>query len=331
MTTIVSDGRDVGAALRSAVERLDPIMRAPVSYHFGWCDDAGNPVTADGGKSLRPQLTLLAARAAGNDEGAIPGAVAVELVHNFSLLHDDVMDRDRVRRHRPTVWALWGDATAVLAGDALLSLAHEILIDSPSPNATEASRVLAVATRELIRGQAQDMSFELRDDVTVAECVTMAEGKTGALIMASAVVGALLAGAHADVVRAVETYGRNIGIGFQLADDLLGIWGDPEVTGKPVHADLRAGKKSLPVTWTLRHGGAAGRELAEWMKSGECDEESLRAAADLVEAGGGRVWTRAEAERRFTAAATALNHPAIDTGSRAELLELAGRLIHRTA
>jgi geranylgeranyl diphosphate synthase, type I len=330
MTAVISDSQDVGSALRAAVERLDPVTRVPVAYHLGWCDRIGHPVIANAGKWIRPRLTLLAARAVGGSaQGAIPGAVAVELVHNFSLVHDDLMDRDRMRRHRPTVWSLWGDATAVLVGDALLALAHEVLLESGSPFAAGASRVIAAATRELIRGQVQDMAFEKRNDVTVAECIAMAEAKTGALLIACGVVGAVLAGADGEVIGALKRYGQDVGVAFQLADDLLGIWGDPQLTGKPVFSDLRSGKKSLPVTWALCHGGVAGRELANWLSCGERDEDGLRTAAELVEAGGGLAWAQAEAECRLTNASEALEHPVIDGQSRFELTDFAQQLVNR--
>jgi geranylgeranyl diphosphate synthase, type I len=333
MTVMVSNSEDVSAALRAAVERLDPTTRIPVAYHFGWCDRVGNPVVVNSGKSMRSRLTLLAARAPGGSTHAavsvaVAMAMAVELVHNCALLHDDLMDRDRTRRHRATVWSLWGKATAVLAGDALLSLAHEVLAESGSPFAVDASRVIATATRESIRGQAQDMAFEQRNDVTVAECIAMAEAKTAGLITACG-VGGLLAGADSEVIGSLERYGRHSGVAFHVADDLLGIWSDPQLTGKPAFSDLRSAKKSLPVTWTLCHGGTAGRELADWLMCGERDEDGLCAAAALVEAGGGRAWARAEAEPRLPMAVAALDHPAIDTQSRCELEGFARRLVNR--
>jgi geranylgeranyl diphosphate synthase, type I len=167
----------VAPALRLAVERLDPFTRLVVSYHLGWSDEHGTPTVANPGKTLRPALALLAAEAVtGRPEPGLPGAVAVELVHNFSLLHDDLMDRDTERRHRRTVWAVWGDATAVLAGDALLSLAHEVLTEGESPDGQAAGQALAIATRELIRGQVLDLAFEQRNDVTLDECLDMAAG-----------------------------------------------------------------------------------------------------------------------------------------------------------
>ena len=184
-------------------------------YHLGWCDEHGCPLNSNGGKAVRPGLVLLAAEASGADaEDALAGAVAVELVHNFSLVHDDLMDRDARRRHRATVWALWGDAVAVLAGDAMLSLAHEVLLDSDSPNAGAAQSVIAIATRELIRGQAADTAFENRSDVSLGECFEMACGKTAALMTASALTGAVLAGARLSVRDALGAYGHHIGLGL---------------------------------------------------------------------------------------------------------------------
>ena len=267
MTSIVQtldDARElITPLLRKVVHRLDPSTRLVVSYHLGWCDEHGIPVNTNGGKAIRPAIALLGAQSAGAEpESALPGAVAVELVHNFSLVHDDLMDRDSERRHRATVWAQWDDATAVLAGDAMLSLAHEVLLDVPTPHARAAEMVVAIATRELIRGQALDVAFESRRAVSLDECVAMARGKTGPLMSASAAIGAVLAGAPTVVTDALAAYGDHVGLAFQLVDDLLGIWGRPEITGKPVYSDLRSHKKTLPVTWAIENGGTAGRELA---------------------------------------------------------------------
>lgn len=323
-------------ALREAVQRLDPSTRLVVSYHLGWCDEHGVARAGSGGKAVRPALALLAAEAVGGTaDEALPGAVAVELVHNFSLVHDDLMDRDAERRHRATVWALWGDATAVLAGDAMLSLAHEVLLDSASPYAAAAGRTVATATRDLIRGQAQDVAFERRDDVSLAECMDMAVGKTGSLLAASAAVGAELAGAPGAVVTALSDFGRHVGLAFQLVDDVLGIWGRPETTGKPVHSDLRSRKKSLPITWAVEHGGAAGRELAEWLREPDTAENAdLTPIADLVARSGAREWTLAEARRRVELADTALQTaafgaPALRPGPSAALRDLARFIVDR--
>lgn len=322
--------------LRAMVDRLDPRIRLVVSYHLGWCDEHGCPLNSNGGKAVRPGLVLVAAEASGADaEDALAGAVAVELVHNFSLVHDDLMDRDARRRHRATVWALWGDAVAVLAGDAMLSLAHEVLLDSDSPNAGAAQSVIAIATRELIRGQAADTAFENRSDVSLGECFEMACGKTAALMTASALTGAVLAGARLSVRDALGAYGHHIGLAFQLVDDLLGIWGRPEVTGKPVYSDLRSRKKTLPVTWTVENGGPAGRELAAWLadetRARSATDDELADVARLIDRGGGRAWACGQARRHITLAIAAIERADIPEGPASELAALARYLVAREA
>jgi geranylgeranyl diphosphate synthase type I len=334
-TTALSSGRAlVHPALQDAVSRLDDHTRAVAGYHLGWLDEDGRAVDGAEGKALRPVLALLSAQAAGAPvEAGLPGAVAVELVHNFSLLHDDVMDGDLERRHRRTVWSVFGESTAILAGDALLSLAHEVVLESPSPRAAQASRLLAGATRELIRGQVDDLAFETRSRVTVSECIDMAAGKTGALLAASAAIGAVLAEAEEPVVEALSTYGAQLGIAFQLVDDLLGIWGDPVTTGKPVHSDLRSRKKSLPVAYATEHGGAVGQDLLAWLAEPQQADDELRLAqgAELVERGGGRAWAHQEAERRLALALKAVQAVALPDQVVDELVGLGNFVVGRDA
>jgi geranylgeranyl diphosphate synthase type I len=330
MTTTALSTLDHGRAvttpaLREAVARLDPLCGLAASYHFGWCDEQGRPTTHRAGKAVRPALVLLAAEAVGaSPEAAVPGAVAVELVHNFSLVHDDLLDGDRERRHRPTVWAIWDAATAILVGDAMLALAHEVLLESPSPGAGPAAWMLAAATRELTRGQAYDLAFERRHDVTLAECFEMADAKTGSLLGASAAVGALLGGARPAAVDALSTFGRQCGLAFQLVDDVLGIWGDPAVTGKPVHSDLRSRKKSFPVTWAFEQAPA---ELSAWL-TGTADP-ALPEVADTIERLGAREWALAEARRRMTAAEQALSDVDLKPQARSDLVDLAHYIVDR--
>ncbi len=325
----LSRSRDaITPALRAAVDRLDHRSRHQAAYHFGWITAAGAPATAYAGKAVGPALALLSAEAVGAPpEVGLPGAVAVELVHNFSLVHDDLLDGDEERRHRRTVWKLWGPAGAILTGDAMLALAQEVLLDTGLPTAAPAARLLASTTRQLIRGQVQDLSFEQRSHVTVAECVDMAAGKTGALLSASAAIGAVLAGAQASAVTALARYGDEVGIAFQLVDDVLGIWGDPAVTGKSAHSDLRSRKRSLPVSHALNQGGPLGDELARWLGArGEPEEGELRRVAGLVEDAGGRDWALAEAARRMALAEAALRGVELDAVARDELLAL-GRFV----
>ena len=326
----------VEPGLRAAVARLDPHLGRVAAYHFGWCDPQGNPARGNSGKALRPGLALIAAEALGGAaEAAVPGGVAVELIHNFSLIHDDLIDRDRERRHRPTVWAVWDDTTAILVGDAMASLAHEVLADSGSPYADAASLALAAATREVIRGQAQDVLFETRGDVTLAESLQMAADKTGALLAVSASLGAILTGAGRREIDALHTFGAELGLAFQLVDDLLGVWGATEVTGKPVFADLAAGKKTMPVVWSIDEGGDAGDQLAEWFDAHDpraaVPPEELQYAADLIEKAGGRDWATAEAESRVQAALDAIASLDLRPGGLDRLADLARFVTGRTS
>ena len=328
---ILAWSRDrVDPALRSAIAHLPESMRPAVTYHFGWTDEKGAPATAGGGKAVRPALVLLSARAVGAPEPALPGAVAVELVHNFSLLHDDVMDGDETRRHRPTVWKLFGPAVAILAGDSLLAGASGVLARSGHPATREALEILIAAVQDLIEGQGADVAFERRDDVGLPECRAMAAGKTGALLGCSCALGALLGGGSSEQVAHLRHFGEALGLAFQLADDLLGIWGDPAVTGKPVFSDLRNRKKSLPVVAALTSGTTAGRELAElYAAPGEPAGADLVRAARLVDQAGGRAWSRTEAAALLDRARTHLRAAVPDARAAAELETLAVLLADR--
>jgi geranylgeranyl diphosphate synthase type I len=248
--------------MRQAVARLAPSIRDVVCYHLGWTDADGTPNEVRGGKGIRPALAMLSAEAAWADASVgAPGGVAIELAHNFSLVHDDLMDGDRERRHRATVWALWGPGMAILAGDALSNLATEVLLSSANPAALAAAAALGEATSEMIAGQADDLAFERRQIVSVEECMAMSTAKTGALLGCAASIGAILAGAPPATVRALRDFGRHLGVSFQAVDDLLGIWGDPATTGKPAGNDIRQRKKSMPIVAALAAGDEEAKEL----------------------------------------------------------------------
>jgi geranylgeranyl diphosphate synthase, type I len=327
-------------ALKRAVAGLAAPMDTVAAYHFGWIDAQGRPAESDSGKAVRPALALVSAEAAGADATTgVPGAVAVELVHNFSLLHDDLMDGDEQRRHRDTVWKAHGLAQAVLVGDALYALALEVILRAGNEPAARAALLLTDASRRLINGQAQDIAFEHRERVTVAECREMEGNKTGALLACSAAIGAVLGGADEATAAALHSYGEHLGLAFQAVDDLLGIWGDPRATGKRAWSDLRQRKKSLPVAAALAARNAAADRLtalltADVKKSREEfddfgeDEFAVRAA--LIEEAGGRSWTEAEAGRQHDAALAALGGaPSLPGAVRHRLEALAGFVVVR--
>ncbi len=320
----------VHPAMVAAVERLNPELGGIAAYHLGWCDEHGEPTARGGGKGVRPALAVLSAEAAGSDAGAgVPGAVAVELVHNFSLLHDDVIDGDRERRHRPTVWALYGVGPAVLAGDALLTLGHQILLEQ-GPAGAAASGELTDAVAAMIGGQADDMAFEGRADVTSDECLGMVAGKTGALLSCAAAIGSVLVGAPSRVVDALRSYGAHLGVAFQAVDDILGIWGDPERTGKPRGSDLSTRKKSLPVVFALSAGERQGAdELRRLLLNGPLDADAVARATDLVEGCGARQATEALAREHLDAACRSLEGAGLAATACAELADLARFVVER--
>ncbi|WP_420035503.1 family 2 encapsulin nanocompartment cargo protein polyprenyl transferase [Streptomyces sp. cg28] len=291
----------VDPVLRRAVEGLPGSLRRVALYHFGWEHADGTPAVGHAGKAVRPALVLAAARAVGGRaRQAVPAAAAVELTHNFSLLHDDVMDRDATRRHRPTAWAVFGDADAILTGDALQAQAQRLLVEDGHAAAPAAMARLASCVVELCAGQAADVALERRDpaETSLPETLAMAEAKTGALLGCACALGGLYAGAGEEEVAALDAFGRAAGLAFQLIDDVIGIWGDPVRTGKPAGADLVVRKKSLPVVAALASGGAAAEELAARYGPpgpGEEGPADIEAIALAVERAGGRDWAQAQA------------------------------------
>ncbi|MEW1653757.1 polyprenyl synthetase family protein [Streptomyces sp. NPDC093707] len=316
--------------LRKAVDRLAEPVRSMAGYHFGWWDEAGRPANTGWGKGVRAALVLSSARAMGAPrEAAVATAAAVELVHNFSLVHDDLMDGDATRRGSRTVWSVFGSAQAVLTGDALLVLALDVLAQRCPANGAATLRELCEALLELVAGQGADISFEARHDVDLDECLAMADGKTAGLLARACALGALAADVEPERIDAMRAFGRHLGLAFQLVDDVLGIWGDSAVTGKPVGSDLRSRKKSLPVVAALSGGTDAGARLAALYHRPEpLTDDEVAEAALLIEEAGGRRWAVREAARQRTAAldCLALADPAPD-GARA--LTLIADLITR--
>ncbi len=318
----------VTPGLRAAADRMNSATRQVIGYHFGWWDEQGRALAGNSGKAVRPALAMLAAEAVGGTaDRARNAGVAVELAHNYSLLHDDVMDEDRTRRHRPTAWTVYGVPAAILAGDALITLATEALVADGPPLATQGVARLDAALLRLVDGQTADTAFEGRTDVRLDECVTMAGDKTSALFAVACELGALAAGAAPQRVRQLRQFGEHLGLAFQLVDDLLGIWGDPADTGKPVLSDLRARKKSLPVVAALNAGnGAAGRLAELYHRAAPLDDADLRTCANLIEEAGARGWAHEETHRQLDAALACLQAANPESRAAAELAAIARRL-----
>lgn len=321
--------------MRTVVGGSPDGLHAWMRYHLGWEDIEGRPEQTSGGKLLRPVAVLLAAEACGaRAEQAAPAAAAVELVHNFSLLHDDVEDRSDFRRGRANVWTFAGVAQAINTGDGMFTLARLAmyrLLDTgvPAGRAVAAMRELDEACMRLVEGQYLDMSFETRSDVTLDEYWRMAAGKTAAMFAAPFAIGATVAGAEPTVVEAFRAFGRHIGLAFQAVDDILGIWGDSAVTGKPVGDDLLSRKMTCPVIVALDAGGDASAQLRRaYQQSARPGEEVARLAA-LVAETGARELTLALARREESAALEALRGAGVEAEAIALCTEFAQAAVAR--
>lgn len=338
----------IGPRHRAAVDGLPEPLRRVAGYHAGFRDADGTPrpPQSEAGKAIRPALVLACAGAAGGPEAAaaaVPAAVAVELVHDFTLLHDDVMDGDALRRGRPAAWTVYGTAQALLAGNALLAAALRHDEDAGECSAVLAA-VLADAVLDMCAGQAADVAPAptggghrsplaehgppshdgplTRPDL--AAVLYTAELKTGALFGAACELGARTAGA-ADPAR-YRAFGRLLGRAFQLVDDVLGIWGDPSSTGKPAGCDPAAARRSAPVVWALTSGTGASARLAKALADPSCDAGST---ADLIAATGARRWALAEARRLTDAALDCLDRASPRPEGAADLRVLASALVDR--
>ncbi len=333
-------------SLLAAIDELPPRVRLVAGYHAGLWDAHGRP-GGHPGKALRPALVLSCGRAAAGDVDTRPSdrlvtaAVAVELMHDFTLLHDDVMDGDAVRRHRAAAWDVFGVAYAVLAGDTLLAVALNQL-----SRLGVGIETLAATLLELCLGQGTDLEFQGRaEDADLSRCLALAEAKTGALLGCACQLGAMVTHGGERETAPYREFGRHLGVAFQLTDDLLGIWGDPEMTGKPVDSDLATRKLTLPVAAAMTSGTSAGEKLlalyaADSVSNGRTGGRGSRRVpadrlgqdtarmADLVEEAGGRAWAQAEADRRAGLALEALNRARPTPGAASELralVELARR------
>ncbi|MET9634204.1 polyprenyl synthetase family protein [Lentzea sp. NPDC006480] len=298
----------VQPVLRSAVDSLPEQVRAVAGYHFGWCDQRGASVVVgrSSGKMIRPALVIFAAKAVarGGDPWKLRASVlraagAIELVHNFSLVHDDAMDGDAMRHHRETVWKAFGFPIAILAGDALLALANQILTSDSSSSITPAAvEMLNDAVQKLVEGQFQDLAFERTESVGLEECLHMASRKTSSLMAVSCRLGGLFGGGTTQQVEALHAFGTHLGLAFQLADDLMGLSGDPSSTGKPANNDLWSRKKSLPVVFALNSETDAAHELITlYRKDSRWEQADVDHALVLIEQAGGVEWAQAEASR----------------------------------
>ncbi len=303
--------------MRTVVGDAEPLLYRIIRYHLGWQEPGGQPGPGSGGKALRPTLCLLACGAVSADGGwqqALPVAAALELIHNFSLVHDDIQDQDRERHHRPTVWTIWGVPQGINAGDGLWALANRSFLRAAERQVEPAVLLRAYgmlndACMTMIEGQALDLAFEEQRaagdglaPVSVEAYLDMIARKTGALLAAALGIGALIGSGDTLTAAAFHRFGAQLGRVYQVHDDLLGIWGQADRTGKPAASDIRRRKQSFPMVYTFNHADPDARAaLASVYAAPEMTDEDVRRAVAAMEACGAReagmaVTTTAHAE-----------------------------------
>jgi geranylgeranyl diphosphate synthase, type I len=298
------------------------------AYHLGWEGEGAGPEAR--GKRIRPLLLLLTTSAAGGRwENALPAAAAVELIHNFSLIHDDIEDNSPTRRGRPTVWQKWGIAQAINAGDAMFTLAHLSILRMrktlPANTVLQAASILQHTCLKLTEGQYLDISYEARGDLFLEAYWSMVSGKTAALLSACTELGALAAQTNPGRQDSFREFGHSLGLAFQAKDDLLGIWGDSALTGKSSESDLLARKKSLPVLYGLNQNGA----FANRWKAERINEQEVASLAEQLKSEGGFEYTQEVVKRLTSQALQALERAAPEGDAGIALFALADKLLSR--
>ena len=282
---------------------------------------------SEGGKRLRPMLALMAAEAFGGDPGAAVGAAAgLEVFHNFTLLHDDVMDNSPVRRGRPTVHVKWDANTAILSGDAMLTQATQLMCTVPHDVLATVLSAFNDMAMEVYEGQALDMEFESRHDVSVEEYMQMIGKKTGALLGAAASIGATVGGASGSQASAMYDFGMELGLAFQICDDYLDVYGDPATFGKPIGGDILNNKKTFIYLTAL--ASPMGSEIAS-AATLPPTQEKIAAMTKLYTACGAAEASRDAILRHSELAAEALRRADLDPEATEAFEKLLRKLIGR--
>ncbi len=303
-----------------------------IFYHLGWMDEDFSPRDHKSGKRLRPLLCLLSCEATGADwQRALPAAAALEFVHNFSLIHDDIEDNSLERRHRPTLWSLWGQAQGINAGDGLfvisrLVLHHLLERNVPASKAALAFKILDEACLSLTEGQYLDLALEEQQTVNVEMYLQMITKKTAALIGCATHLGALLGTEDEEIIECYRCFGQQLGVAFQITDDMLGIWGQAETTGKGVGEDIVNRKKSLPIVYGLEKGDGA---LQGVYRREEISSREVKMVMRLLENLGAREYAQQMATQYCQAALETLEQTGIRNQAQDRLRELALFLIER--
>ncbi len=329
-------GESIQSALKSELSQRHSFVYDMLRYYMGWADETGAPVAATTGKAVRPSLCLFGCEAGGGSVSqAMPAAVALELIHNFSLVHDDIQDEDETRHGRKTIWAVWGKPKALVAGNVLRVVAdsalHGLLSSGLAKSrAVTAAQLLAESYMEMIEGQYLDISFEGRHDIGMDDYRRMISRKTGALLRCSLNLGAAVGTDDAQTVAAFRECGRALGYVFQIRDDVLGVWGQEDVTGKPVGADIRRKKNSYPVVYAMENAAHAdSRRLSSVYEKDELDESDVASVLEIMDRVGVREHASAEISEWADMAMQALAPIELSPSARHEVEEFTHFLMVR--
>lgn len=322
-------GPDLERTLRSFLETSGPTnsFYTMMQYQLGYADERLQPTSGLGGKRFRPLLCLFACETAGgNWADALSVAAAIELLHNFSLIHDDIEDRDPMRHHRPTVWKVWGEPQAINVGDGMFALSYHALLTANLDDGVSLDlfRHFDRTTRQLTEGQYLDMSFEDRAHIDVDEYLLMIGYKTAGPAGFSMYAGGCVAGARVDTCEALAEFGTEFGLAFQIRDDIMGVWGDPRRTGKEAHSDLRNRKKTLPILVARRCAGHADAQTLDRFLSRESDD--IDGVLAILAGTDARDATEQEAQRHLQLARRALARAHLDAEAGNQFMSLAYEL-----
>ena len=314
----------------------DPVLGYKLHYHMGWVDQKGHATQGNSGKALRSTLCLFACQATSGDyHPALPAAAAIELVHNFSLIHDDIQDGDKERRHQPTLWWLWGKPQAFQAGVAMRITASMVLSrlsngSIPPSRLLKANQILDERCLQMIEGQFLDISYESSLDITVDDYLDMISRKTGALIGCSLEMGALYGGADDTLISCFYRCGCKLGLAFQIRDDMLGVWGDPKLTGKPLANDIRRKKKSMPVVYVFQHAEGSQRiDLKTIYRKPEIGDSEVDRVLDIMNSLRARDYTCDMARRYREEALAELKGLSLSQADQNLFTEVANFLVER--
>ena len=326
----------ISDALHSSLSAGNLRVYDMLRYYMGWVDVDGNPCVATEGKALRPTLCLFACEASGGSvREAVPIAAALELIHNFSLIHDDIQDRDETRHHRPTLWSVWGIPEALVAGNVLRVIA-DVSLERLDHEGVEPDRALASvgllteAYLEMIEGQHMDISYEGRPDIGMQDYLTMISRKTGALIRCSMNLGAVIGTRDEATVDAFRACGKSLGYVFQIRDDVLGVWGDEAVTGKPVGADIQRKKNSFPVVYAMSEASDDDRRtLIDIYRQEDITDGDVETVLHIMDGIGVKDHAQSLAARHCDRAMEAVSSVELAPGTRRELEELSHFLLVR--